>query len=167
MKVRQKCCSSPVLPHAPGGSSIFFQWVGLQFVSSSQTNLWHRVKRRLDWISLMHAALVFRCLSAKSLQSFWTLCSSMDSSPPGSSVQGILQARLELVAISSSRGSSWLRDWTCVLLCLLHWQVGSLRLAPPLGNWLTHANGWMGGWVDEGMLLSSQTFECFLWQLWM
>ena len=36
-------------------------------------------------------------------------------SPPGSSVHGILQARvLEWVAISSSRGSSRPRDWTLV-----------------------------------------------------
>ena len=36
-------------------------------------------------------------------------------SPPGSSVHGISQARiLEWVAISSSRGSSWSRDWTQV-----------------------------------------------------
>ena len=35
-----------------------------------------------------------------------TLCDSMDCSPPGSSVHGILQARiLEWVAISFSRGS--------------------------------------------------------------
>ena len=34
-------------------------------------------------------------------------------SPPGSSIHGILQARiLKWVAISSSRGSSWPRDWT-------------------------------------------------------
>ena len=39
----------------------------------------------------------------------------MDYSPPGSAVHGILQARiLEWVAISSSRGSSWPRDWTCL-----------------------------------------------------
>ena len=38
-----------------------------------------------------------------------------DCSPPGSSVHGNLQARiLEWVAISSSRGSSWPRDQTCV-----------------------------------------------------
>ena len=36
-----------------------------------------------------------------------TLCDPMDCSPPGSSVHGILQARmLEYVAISSSKGSS-------------------------------------------------------------
>ena len=39
----------------------------------------------------------------------------MDCTPPGFSVDGILQARiLEWVAISSSRGSSWPRDQTCV-----------------------------------------------------
>ena len=38
----------------------------------------------------------------------WTVCS-----PPGGSAHGILQARtLEWVAMPSSRGSSWLRDWT-------------------------------------------------------
>ena len=43
------------------------------------------------------------------------LCNSMDCSLPGSSVHGILQARiLEWVAISFSRGSSWPRDQTCV-----------------------------------------------------
>ena len=40
-----------------------------------------------------------------------TLCQPMDCSPLGSSVHGILQARiLEWVAISFSRGSSWPRD---------------------------------------------------------
>ena len=42
-------------------------------------------------------------------------CDLVDCSPPGSSVHGILQARLlEWVAISFSRGSSHLRDWTQV-----------------------------------------------------
>ena len=40
-----------------------------------------------------------------------TLCDPVDYNPPGSSVHGILQARvLECVAISSSRGSSQPRD---------------------------------------------------------
>ena len=43
------------------------------------------------------------CLPAKSLQSCPTLCDPTDSSPPGSPVPGILQARtLEWVAISFS-----------------------------------------------------------------
>ena len=44
--------------------------------------------------------------AAKSLQSCPTLCNPIDSSPPGSSIPGILQARtLEWVAISFS--SAW------------------------------------------------------------
>ena len=40
-----------------------------------------------------------------------TLCDPMNCSPPGSSLHGILQARiLQWVAISSSRGSSWPRS---------------------------------------------------------
>ena len=59
-------------------------------------------------------------MSVKSFQSCPTLCDPMDCSPPGSSVHGILQARiLEWVAISSSRGSSQPRD-QIRLLGLLH-----------------------------------------------
>ena len=44
-------------------------------------------------------------------QSCLTLCDHMNWGPPGSSVLGILQARiLEWVAISFSRGTSWSRD---------------------------------------------------------
>ena len=64
------------------------------------------------------------CMCVLSLQSCPTLCDPMDSSPPGSFVHGIFQARiLEWVAMTSSRGSSQPRDRT--LFCLLHWQVGS------------------------------------------
>ena len=50
-------------------------------------------------------------MHAKLLQSHPTLCNPMDCSPPGSSVHGILQARiLRWVAICSSRGSSRPRD---------------------------------------------------------
>ena len=48
-------------------------------------------------------------------QSCPTLCDPVDCSLPGSSIHGILQARiLEWVAISFSRGSSRPRDWTNV-----------------------------------------------------
>ena len=51
----------------------------------------------------------------KVTQSCLTLCDPTDCSPPGSSVHGILQARiLEWVAISFSRGSSRPRDQTQV-----------------------------------------------------
>ena len=46
-------------------------------------------------------------LKLKVAQSFLTLCNPMDYSPPGSSIHGILQARiLEWAAVLFSRGSS-------------------------------------------------------------
>ena len=55
------------------------------------------------------------CVSVLIAQLCLILADPMDCSPPGSSVHGILQARiLEWVAISFSRGSSQPRDPTQV-----------------------------------------------------
>ena len=66
--------------------------------------------------------------AAKSLQSSPTLCNPIDSSPIGSSIPGILQARiLEWVAISFSNAWKWKvkvkslgRPETSITLCSLH-----------------------------------------------
>ena len=59
-----------------------------------------------------------------------TLCDLMDCSLPGSSVQGIFQARiLECVAISFSRGTSWTKDQTQV-----SWIAGISLLTEPAGK---------------------------------
>ena len=51
----------------------------------------------------VYVYVLYACIQDKSLQSCPTLCDPIDSSPPGSSVPGILQARtLEWVAISFS-----------------------------------------------------------------
>ena len=53
-------------------------------------------------------AVIIAAAAAKSLQSWPTLCDPIDSSPPGSLVPGILQARtLEWVAISFSNAWKW------------------------------------------------------------
>ena len=62
----------------------------------------------------------------------WTVAS-------GSSIHGILRARIpEWIAISFSRGSSWLRDWTCVSCIgrwsLYHWAIRE-ALCIPHGSW--------------------------------
>ena len=69
------------------------------------------------WLKNTSCILIFTYLTtppatatAKSLQSCPTLCDSIDGSPPGSSVPGILQARtLEWVAISFS--NAWKEKW--------------------------------------------------------
>ena len=56
----------------------------------------------------MHVLKDAAAAAAKSLQSCPTLCDPIDSSPPGSAVPGILQARtLEWVAISFSNAWEW------------------------------------------------------------
>ena len=72
------------------------------------------------------------CVHAKSLQSCPTLCNTLDRSPPGSSVHGILQATiLKWVPMPSYRGSSQPRDQTPVSYVSCPWQSGSLPLVPP------------------------------------
>ena len=71
--------------------------------------------------------------AAKSLQSCPTLCDPIDSSPPGSAVPGILQARtLEWVAISFSSAWKWkvkVKSLSCVRLLAIPWTAA--YQAPP------------------------------------
>ena len=69
-------------------------------------------KRRIEtWLSDSRVVCCY-CLVGQSCP---TLCNPMNCNPPGSSVHGILQARIvEGVAISFSRGSSPPRDWACI-----------------------------------------------------
>ena len=77
---------------------------------SSQETIWQPWGRVCVPLQGMPA-----CVCAVSLQLCLTLCDTMDCSLPGSSVHGVLQARiLEWAAISSSRGSSQPRDRTHV-----------------------------------------------------
>ena len=78
----------------------------------------------VTYLEYVHACLV--------TQSWLTLCNPMDYSPPGCSVHGILQVRiLEWAAISSSRGSSWPRDWTWIS-CISRWFFTTESLWEPI-----------------------------------
>ena len=84
-----------------------------------KTNAWHPT---------MLCCCCCCCLwvRATSLQSCVTLCDPVDCSPPGSSVRGILQARiLEWDAIPSTRGSFPPRDRTHVsyISCISKWAL--------------------------------------------
>ena len=68
---------------------------------------------------------------AESLQSCPNPCDPMDCSPPGSSDHGILQARVLGWVAMPPPGIILTRGLNPCLLCLLHWLVGSLPLAPP------------------------------------
>ena len=69
------------------------------------------------------------CVHAQSLQSCLTLCDPMNCSLPGSSVHGILQARiLEWVALPSCRRSPQPRDQTCIshVSCIGRWVLNTI-----------------------------------------
>ena len=91
-------------------------WVLFQdmyHLGSTQETKPHQYWNRENLIQRIAAAAA----AAKSLQSCLTLCDPMDSSPPGSPVPGILQARtLEWVAISFSNDESekWKRSRSVV-----------------------------------------------------
>ena len=84
-----------------------------------------------------YRARVFVCMCVCA-QSCPTLCDPTDCSLADSSVHGILQARTgEWVTVSSSRGSSWPRDWTRILwvFCigrqiLYHWVIWDVLQGP-------------------------------------
>ena len=101
---KESACNAGDLGPIPGfgrdpgeGKGYPFQYSGLE---KSMDCLAHGVAKSQTGLSNFH----FICL---------TLCNPMDCSPPGSSVHGILLARiLEWVAMPSSRGSSQPRDQT-------------------------------------------------------
>ena len=69
---------------------------------------------------------------ADSLSHVGLFADSLDCSPPGSPVHGILQARIpEWVAMPSSRGSSRFKDRTHVSYISCIWRAGPSPLAPP------------------------------------
>ena len=85
-----------------------------------------------DTDSVLSIYLCDMCACVLSHFSRIRLCNLTDCSSPGSSVHGILQARiLEWVAVSSSRGSSQSRYQSHILMS--YWQAGSLLFGPP-GN---------------------------------
>ena len=79
--------------------------------------------------------MALMCCMCLATQSRLTPCNPMDCSPPGSSVHGILQARiLEWVAIPSSRGSSQPRNRTgisCICRQILYQLSYQGRPQPP------------------------------------
>ena len=100
----------------------------------------HRVGH--DWSNLAHTQgkthlrQVYASLTAAAaalLQSCPTLCDPIDSSPPGSAVPGILQARtLEWVAISFCNAWKWkvkVKSLSCVQLLATPWTAA--HQAPP------------------------------------
>ena len=118
------------------------------------------------------------CLVA---QACLILCNSMDYGLPGSSVYGILQAKiLEWVAISSSRGSFKSRDRTQVScmaggfftiwatreahICLLFIDKERRYLIPAPGGWNDFTPQLVKGGGD--MAINKDPNSCCVWSTW-
>ena len=108
------CCESPNPFYGPlrknywssvGTWGLFHSWHLTLFFFWPRKSESMEVKQTRHWI---HIEMLV-------VQLYLTLCDLMDWGSPGSSVHGILQARiLEWVAIPFSRRSSQTRDWTQV-----------------------------------------------------
>ena len=98
-------------------------------LSSSRTGIVSDNLYYMNWV--LHVC-VSECVCVRPVtQSCPILCDPINCSLPGSSIRGILLARiLEWVAISFSRGSSWPRDQTHIS-CIPCWQADSLPPALP------------------------------------
>ena len=103
-----------------GSSSLSFACLPYRIVTTpplghSDSLQWQEFKKGRSSFLLVEETSVHIFLKVLVAQLCMTLSDSMDCSLPGSSVQGILQARiLEWVTIPFSRVSSWPRDQTLV-----------------------------------------------------
>ena len=112
-----------------GHAHVFYTWT--RWYTHTQRDSYTQVHSHMNMLT---------CMCAKSLRLCLTLYDSIDFSLPGSSLHGILQARiLEWTAVPSTRGSSQSRVQTRILPLLL-WQAGSLPLSPP--GKPEHAHTW-------------------------
>ena len=118
---------SPPAPN-PSQHHSLLQWVNSshEVAKVLEFQLYHHCFQRNPWFA-----------AAKSPQTCPTLCDPRDSSPPGSPVPGILQARtLEWVAISLSNAWTWkvkVKSLSCVWLLATPW-TAAYQAPPSMGS---------------------------------
>ena len=119
-----------------------FSWLCFIF-QSSQSGMPYSIKIPFnEWMTIYMPGSSFiqvlgrAAAAAKLLQSCPTLCDPIDSSPPGSPVPGVLQARtLECVAISFSNARKWkvkVKSLSRVWLLAIPW-TAAYRAPPSMG----------------------------------
>ena len=147
------------------------EWVAISFSRGSsppwdQTQVFRIPGRHLNLWATREALMVrLLLLLLLLLQSCPTLCDPIDSSPPGSPVPGVLQARtLEWVAISFSNASKWklkVESVSRVQLLATPWTAA--YQAPPSMGFSRHTNHLFlrgqhsvrdaGGWIPQTRLV--------------
>ena len=105
---------------------------------------------------------MYAAAAAKSLQSCPTLCGSIDGSPPGSPVPGILQARtLEWVAISFFNSWKWkvkVKSLSHVLLFVTPWTAA---YQAPLSIGFSRQEYWSGVPLPSPDICISMAYSCW------
>ena len=109
------------------------------------------------------AGCVYVCVCVLVAQSCLTLCDTLDCSPPGSSVHGILQAGiLEWVAIPFSRRFSQLKNWTRVSCIVGRFcTIWDTRETPGLVYQLVIDQGKQRGYCLMGLNVKSRSTAAF------
>ena len=113
---RQCACDAPSGPAWPGPCDLSSPiWATLALtLNSSQLTSCGSFKRSCSLLPLGYCSCGSSAWDTSCMLSHFScvwLCDPMGCSPPGSSFQGILPARiLDWVVMPSSRGSSWPRD---------------------------------------------------------
>ena len=105
-------------------------------VASAEERVRARGQQLRPCCEMKSSLLPSRLSLSKLLQSCPTLCDSIDGSPPGSAIPGILQARtLEWVAISFSNAWKWkvkVKLLSCVQLLATPW-TAAYQAPPSMG----------------------------------
>ena len=137
------------------------------------TEPWRQFHKKNSHYVSSHSRITEGMLLAKVRMACVLSCSVVSNSVmpwtslPGSFVHGIFQARvLESAAISSYRGSSWLRDWTHVsyvsctgIWVLYHWATSEVpRMVRALANGGKVGAVFPGGGVSFGQALFACCF---------
>ena len=111
-------------------------------------------------VDILVVILASAAAAAKSLQSCPTLCDPIDGSPPGSSVPGILQARiLEWVAISFSSAWKWkvkVKSFSHARLFVTPW-TAAYQAPPSMG--ISRQEYWSGGPLPSAMLCYAKLLQ--------
>ena len=107
---RINCLGMMIILDCVDQISLLFLLISICFLNDTREEIWGSLIREELLCCPCNV-----CMHAKSLQLCPTFCRPVDYSPLGSSVHGILQAKLlERVAVLSSRESSQPRHWTSV-----------------------------------------------------
>ena len=117
---------------------------------------WKPPETRMITELLIRSLMGMQIVVVQLLSTVRLFCGWMVHSSPGPSVQGISQTRiLEWVVISFFRGSSWLRDGTCVSCIgrqiLYHW-----------ATWEAHSSQWE--WTNPAYLAGCSNHRGETWR---